>query len=568
MSGTTGGARTVSLNPASGGLSFPRLAFALLRQRFTGTVALQQLEPAGERTVWFRGGMPVFTDWVSQRDRLGQILIEAGALDADGLERALVHQSSGGLLGEILVALQLIEPATRSEALRDQCMRKLVCAFAPALAEGSAAVTVVDHDRGKNDGLVQVNVLTLIRRGVWAHYERARIEAEMGEALSQDLVATPAMVRYERQFGFPEGARAVLTSLGRGTTMSGMLRPGMDIEEALRVIYTLWACQMLRVGQDAVEAIAKGATAAAVSSQPRPKPTSQPKPKPKPKPEPKPSEPEAKPPEAKPPEAQPPEYSSDEREFVADLEALEAKVEAEANAFELFALERDAGRKQVRSAWATLSKRFHPDGLEGAGRAHLRGRVEKVFAALSEAYGILSNKQEREKLASALEAGVSAKPGEDPTAVVRNAFEAEMLARDADKQLRAKQYGRAAELFERAHELSPKDSDVEAALIFSRFRAGPRHASDAHATVSQLDKLLADASNCARAHYFKGLVSLELDDEASAKASFAAALELDKRNIDAERQLRAIRMRERATRAEAKKKEERGFGLRSLFKKD
>src|SRR5690349_3082060 len=42
-----------------------RLAFALLHQRFTGTLQLDQPEPGGSRTIWISGGMPVFTDWVS-----------------------------------------------------------------------------------------------------------------------------------------------------------------------------------------------------------------------------------------------------------------------------------------------------------------------------------------------------------------------------------------------------------------------------------------------------------------------------------------------------------------------
>ena len=40
---------------------------------------------------------------------------------------------------------------------------------------------------------------------------------------------------------------------------------------------------------------------------------------------------------------------------------------------------------------------------------------------------------------------------------------AEMLARDADKLLRAKQWDKALELYVRAYELSPQDGDIEAA---------------------------------------------------------------------------------------------------------
>src|SRR5690606_14835541 len=56
-------------------VSVPRLLFALLRQRFSGTLVLEQPPPhPGRRTVWVRGGMPVFTDWVAPSEVLGQVL--------------------------------------------------------------------------------------------------------------------------------------------------------------------------------------------------------------------------------------------------------------------------------------------------------------------------------------------------------------------------------------------------------------------------------------------------------------------------------------------------------------
>jgi tetratricopeptide (TPR) repeat protein len=230
----------------------------------------------------------------------------------------------------------------------------------------------------------------------------------------------------------------------------------------------------------------------------------------------------------------------------------------------------------VRAAWADLSKTFHPDALEGTGRRALRSRVEPVFAALSEAYGVLSDKDQRQKLREAIAAaGSSVTADDDASVVVRNAFEAEMLARDADKQLRAKQWPRALELFERAHDLSPQDSDIEAALHYSRFRAGTADQAQALATISILEKLVEVQPICARAYYFCALIQLGIEDLQGAKRNFTKASKLDPRNIDAERQLRAIRMREHGPTAnspqskEDKDKKKGGFaGLRGLFKKD
>jgi tetratricopeptide (TPR) repeat protein len=599
MSGPAGDSRTYSLITSgaatAGGVSIPRLLFAFLRQRFTGTVTLGQREPAGTRTIWVRGGMPVFCDWDSPNDRLGELLRAAGSIEAAALEQALAVQASKGApLGAMLVELRLIDEATRTNALREQCMRKLTRVFAADATTDEANVTAVEHGKGNGDELAQINVLGLLLAGVDAHYDKTRVEAEMGEAFVGELVATPALARYERQFGFAARDASILQALARGVTFERVQGPGVDAQRAAKIIYTLWVSQMLRLGDDAVQAIAKGATAAAAAqelgvsigsqtaSDPKPKPAAKPaassESKPAAPPAPKPAPRAAPKPAAKPePEPEPePESSAEDAEFEARLVALETKVAAHANAFALFDLGHEAERAEVRAAWANLSKTFHPDALEGTGRRELRSRVEPVFAALSEAYGVLSDKDQRQKLREAIAAaGSSVTADDDASVVVRNAFEAEMLARDADKQLRAKQWPRALELFERAHDLSPQDSDIEAALHYSRFRAGPADQAQALATISVLEKLVELQPICARAHYFCALIQLGIEDLQGAKRNFTKASKLDPRNIDAERQLRAIRMREHGPTAntpqskEDRDKKKGGFaGLRGLFKKD
>jgi len=585
----------VSLDPTTGGLSFPRLLFALLRQRFTGTVGLVQVEPPGPRTIWIQGGMPVFCDWAGT-DLLGDLLVERQVVKAPELERALtVLRGGGALLGEVLVDLELIDGPTRTDALRLQCTRKLSRMFAPGSLGGGAQAELceIEHGLGDADELAQVNVLALIFAGVRAHFDRVRIEAELGIELGGDLVATPALARYERQFGFGPADVPVLSSLGRGSTFEGMLVPTVDRLRAMQLIYTLWSCQMLRVGDDAVQAIAKGATAAAAGHQlgvyvgmrsEGRAPTRAPAPSRAPGPgravaaveagpevesvRPQ-SERASAPPAPAQPAAEPPARptpSPEDTVFEARLAALETKVEAGAHAFAMFDLDPAASRKDIRAAWAELSRIFHPDALEGAERSHLRGRVEAVFAALSEAYSLLGNKGERERLCMTLELGGKGGASDDAAEVVRNAFEAEIIARDADKLLRARRYARALEIYERAIVLSPKDCDIEAALHYCRFLAGGQEV-DASTTIERLAAVIEVGPNCSRAHYFKGLLHLRLDQTGDAKISLAKSATLDPRNIDAQRQLQAIKVKARGSAAKAKAEAKRGFALRDLFKK-
>ncbi|MCA9705627.1 MAG: hypothetical protein KDK70_07260 [Myxococcales bacterium] len=82
MSGAAGARASKQVDLAQ--VSMPRLLFALLHQRFTGTLVLDQPPPhPGPRTIWVRGGMPVYTDWVAPSEVLGQVLVSHRMIDED-----------------------------------------------------------------------------------------------------------------------------------------------------------------------------------------------------------------------------------------------------------------------------------------------------------------------------------------------------------------------------------------------------------------------------------------------------------------------------------------------------
>ena len=148
-------------------IGLPRLVFALLRQRFSGLLSVPQAEPdAGERSVWFQGGMPIFTDWVSASDSLGQILVETGQLTPEERDRATLALQSPGpeaaaspreRLGHYLVRRRLLTTAQLRKALRIQCARKLVHAF--AVRSGEAHVTGVAARYPRTSGRLRIALL-------------------------------------------------------------------------------------------------------------------------------------------------------------------------------------------------------------------------------------------------------------------------------------------------------------------------------------------------------------------------------------------------------------------------
>ncbi len=570
-------------------MSVPRLFFALLHQRFTGTLVLAQPPPQmGSRTIWFRGGMPVFTDWVVPSEVLGQVLVTQRMIDEGQLLQALEAMAAqGGLLGQHLLAHGALDPARLYEGLRVQCTRKLVQLF--MLRAGQGMITVDDGTR-LEPGLLPVNVLGLILAGVGACYDQARVEGEMGPAVAAPVRVTSALTRYRSHFRFRPGDEPALQALAAGTTLEQLATlPGCSAQRGAQLIYTLWACQMLRTGVAAgsapsgpqpvvvrpnaparptpapvaprpAPAPAPAAPApAAPRAAPQPRvapaaPSPSPPPPPSPSPPPAPAAPKPSPVTASPgrPERKRKQTLDDasspddpDDPFVQELRALESKIEEGVHAFGLFGVPLTATKKDIRRAWGDLSRKFHPDALKSQGREGLHERVNDVFAALSEAQQLLNDADQRAKLKEAIESGEhdAGKGGKDATATARAVFQSELLAKEADKLLRANRFDRALARYREASTYNADEPDLKAAMAWCEYQVSPKQANDATEANTRLRAIIEDAPNIPRAHYFLGFVLVDQGNPAVAIETFRRAAQLDQRLIDAERQARALEVR-------------------------
>lgn len=506
-------------------IGLPRLVFALLRERFSGAVTLPQGQPEpGERTIWFQGGMPIFTDWVSPADQLGQILVETGQLTEDERDRAvrLIAQPVPGAvherLGHFLIRRRLILTAQLRKTLRIQCARKLVHCF--ALRAGSARVSADTVAPAEDQTLgAQVNALELIFLGVSAHYDLPRIAGEMGPLMTAPLRLRSSLERYRGLFHFSADDEALLAAFTPSATIvEAAERSGQSQQRAAQIAYTLWACQMLKAADAGARELPTGAHVV-------------------------------------PPEllagparkvsigagATDPARLAD---FTAQLEQLEAAVAAGAHAFELMGVPIDAGKPQVRAAWHTLSRRFHPDALAHHELGHLRERSATVFASLNEAYQLLSDPRQREELAGLLRAG--GRPGPAPQAATPSAqaiLATEVLVREGDILLRAGNFERALDRFTRAAALCPGEAELQAAVVWCEYQLSPDRDAAREPTHAGLRAALSQQPRCARAHYYLGLLHLQTGEDESALAAFTLALEVEPEMLDAKRQVHAIELR-------------------------
>ena len=69
---------------------------------------------------------------------------------------------------------------------------------------------------------------------------------------------------------------------------------------------------------------------------------------------------------------------------------------------------RDAGRKEVRASYFTLSKIFHPDSFYGKETGSYSEKIDDIFQGLSKAHQVLSNKNKRSEYDATLASAESA----------------------------------------------------------------------------------------------------------------------------------------------------------------
>lgn len=517
-------------------MSLPRLMFALLHRRFTGTITLTppaadapgRGEGAGSRRVWFQGGMPIFTDFTSPHDSIGQVLVDLGLIEAAERDRAmaeLARLAQPGAprerFGHYLVRRRLVTGGQLRKALRVQCARKVVHLF--ALRAGTVQVATGDGAAAESDASqpTQVNTLELIHAGVVAHFDQRRIAAEMGLLLDGPLRLRSSFDRYRAQFHFSRGDEAVVDALRPGNLyVTDVARlSGQPEARVAQVVYTLWACQMLKsanappeqsTGPIATLPEATGSSTPVLSHSQA--------------------------------AGQRERDGLRAAEFAGELERLETAIAGGANAFDLLGLATTADRAQIRAAWHVLSRRFHPDSLPHQGLGHLRDRSQSVFAALSEAYQRLSDDAQREQIAALLRGGpVAPRASAGPSA--QAVLESEVVVREGDKLLRAGNFDRAIERYRKAAALNPDELEIRAAIAWCEYQLAADKATVRDATRAALFEVLARQPRCVRAHYDLGLLSLGSGDDDQALLHFNHVLEMEPDNIDAKRQIHAIQLR-------------------------
>jgi tetratricopeptide (TPR) repeat protein len=556
----------MSLLQLPGDLSTTPLAAVLLEAlNVRATGVLEVAHGGGTSRLWFRDGRPVGAQVFTGFRPLGHMLLQAGLIDIEALSRSLALMAeSRRPQGEILVEMGAVsrEAVDRALAEQQEGYFGLIAALEAGGFAFEASVPVPEWTRGSRLSPLRTIVDALERPQAGALVVSAlqpvaaggvRIAsgyAEVADAFrwtDAEAVLVRRLARrctleafFEPSEVPPERARAVLAALlllglavsvaerpvARGDTIAGETIVGLGLGAEGRATAAPPApaapaasppasagrrsdpaearARRQRLLQQAMRNMGVGPFTGRAPPPTTPAPGAEPPPPPPPRDVP----------------------GSAERQLREALLAVKPRAR-ERDLFARLGLARGASRDDVKKAFLQIAKQFHPDRFAAPALADLQEEVRDFFAAVNEAYEVLSDDKKRAAWLAKSPGG-----GGDPAG-------ARLDFQKGEACLRTRDHARARGFFESAVRADPRP-DYQAALAFACL-ADPARKDLARAR-ELLDQATRDPK-CDRAFFVAGILARDEKDIGGAERMFRAAVQANPRNADAVRELRAIEAR-------------------------
>jgi curved DNA-binding protein CbpA len=236
------------------------------------------------------------------------------------------------------------------------------------------------------------------------------------------------------------------------------------------------------------------------------------------------------------------------------------------NHFELFGLPQNAQIDAVllRKNYTVLAKKYHPDAFANDVPEEIRTLAREASAHLNAAYETLSDQAKRAEYLFLL-ADDRIKGDSRKAELIRDA---ETKSKMGMVMMKKKDFQKAREFFKYAAESDPSTGSYRASLAWAMF-ADPDF--DKQQGLAKAHALVMEALNAktidAQTHYIAGQIMKARGEVTEAEHHFRAAVKMDKKHQDAQRELRLIEMRAEKAKQRGDSKS-KGGALSKLFKRD
>jgi tetratricopeptide (TPR) repeat protein len=491
-----------------------------------------ELESGRVLTLSFRRGVPEHLASDDPELSLLRFLQKAGTVTSAQGIAAEEHARRAGVDGvSALFALQLIPPSDAARLLGEHAHflldRALVCWRGTFSFEKDAPPPPGSFPLGQRWTLLAESIRRL---------DPGPLRARLGKRLQWPILRSGGLGIGRIEELALNAQEARLYSSIDGTRTGEELIKAQDSAQTVRLLYLLTELSHLSFAEGAEPARPKSAPApgqqpagapgasAAGAAAARPKPLAPPKVAPPV------ATPAAKPlstitiasgPKDETPEAQ-----------LERLTALQAKI-ASANHFEALGVARTASAAEVKRVFFLLARELHPDTVVDLSQEKLRALKEMLFSRVSAAAQALSDEKRRKEYEAELDGNAS-------KVDVARIFAAEEAFQKAEILIKARKYQEGIELLEEAIALNDKEAEFHAWHGYAKFLLANDRKHAYADCVAECKRALKLVEVCAPAHLFMGHMAKAIGEMKTAEAEYRRVLDIDERNIEAQRELRMM----------------------------
>ncbi len=528
--------------------SFAELLSEFYREKANGALLLRRNKL--KKIVYFKNGYPTFIKSNLLNECLGKVMVKEKMITEGECEESIqMMKESKRQQGTVLIEMGCISPHNLQYALETQLQVKLFDIFAwedgdyQYNPKTSAPPTTVSLDG---------SAAALIYEGVRRKYGIKRLRMELDEFLDKYVVPHPDPLFRFQDMDLDDDEEKFVSRLDGSMTLRQILDLGMSREKVYKIIYSLRCAAMITMEDEPSED---------AHSKP---PSTPPPPLPPRKKRKKKSTAKGKKEDEQvlvkgrltqrggipvpslldsPQKNLSPEESSTREQLAREVMELKKK-----DYFEVLGVSKSASTEEIKKAYFSLAKQFHPDRLYSDASAEVRNLAEELFGLISEASEVLGDEQRRERYLDELSSGAKRHVSSEVSKILT----AEGVFQKGEVALRKRDYDKARRLFGEAVKLCPDEGEFHAFLGWALFQSDPKDEDLVSEARDELNQAISLNPKVDKAYLFLGYIYKAMNYKEMAEHEFEKAIQCNPDCTEALRELRLISMRR-------KKKKKGGF---------
>ncbi len=544
--------------------SFPELLAQLYRDRADGALLLKR--DRLKKIVYLKKGYPVFIKSNLLNECLGKVMVREKMISEEECEESIVRMKDAGRQqGTVLVEMGCISPHNLHYALQRQLQIKLYDLF------------------GWEDGEFQYNpkssmppatvsldntTATLIYEGIKRKIRLERLRRLLDVHLLCYVAPNPDPLFRFQDMDLEADEEKFVARLNGRMTLKEILDLGLNKERAYQIVYALKCAQMIALSEaptgasDAEYLAAVDDEVSCTDERMRTSEVDQ-------------AEGFLPPPLVDLPDGAEeyvpetgevdafdvgpmpppmlPRVNTEERVIREQLAQKSLEIKRQ-DFFEVLGIPRDAPTAEVKKAYFSLAKKYHPDRLYAAASSEVRRIADEIFQGISLAHDTLADDERRASYLEELGRGKK----KDSSSEVSKILTAEGIFQKGEESLRQKEFVTARDYFQQTVNLCPEEGEFHAYLGWALFQSAPEDEETVRRARDHINQAISLNPKLDKAYLFLGYIYKAMNYREIAEHEFEKAIQCNPDCTEALRELRLINMRRKGGKKE-------GGGL---FKRD